>query len=83
MYPSAKAAKPARERVKTYEADEKFMAEWKRAEAEQEARSLLSNAAGYRTAGKEDLAVETYKRVIAQYPDTQWAEEAKKALEKP
>ncbi len=57
------------------------MADLKQLEMEQDAKAMLSEAAGYRSAKREDLAIETYKKVIETYPDTEWAKEAKKALE--
>lgn len=82
MYDGTDAAKTAGEQVKKYEADEKFMAELKRLEEEQDARAMLGDAAGYRSANREDLAVTTYKKVIEKYPGTEWAKEAEKAIQK-
>ncbi|MCC7191325.1 MAG: redoxin domain-containing protein [Phycisphaeraceae bacterium] len=81
IYAGTAASKAAAEQVKKYEADEKFMADLKQLEMEQDAKAMLSEAAGYRSAKREDLAIETYKKVIETYPDTEWAKEAKKALE--
>lgn len=70
----------AGEKVRAYEADEKFMAEYKKAAAEQDAKAALAMAGGYEEAGKTDLAAKAYREVVHNFPDTQAAAEAKKAL---
>lgn len=75
-------AKLAEAHIKGLEADEKFMASYKLSEVEAEAKSMLSMAKGYKQAGKDDLARQTYTQVIAKFPGTAWAEEAQAALTK-
>ncbi|MCX5661769.1 MAG: TlpA disulfide reductase family protein [Planctomycetota bacterium] len=75
-------AQVAAAHVKALEADEKFMASYKLSEAESEAKSLLSMARGYRAAGKDELATQTFTQVIAKFPWTEWATEAQAGLER-
>lgn len=82
LWKDSPAAKDAAEEVKTYEADEKLMASMKKEERERSARELVDMAKSYKTAGKADLAKETYERVLSEYADTPAAADAKAGLGK-
>lgn len=70
----------ASERVATYEADEAFMAELKKAEYAEAARAALSLARGYEEAGQTEEAIASYEQVVARFADTDEARDAKAAL---
>ncbi len=72
----------AKEHVATYESDESFMAQLKRADDADAARALSATARSYADAGKKDLAIETFQKVIDTYPDTPEAKQAAQALAK-
>jgi hypothetical protein len=75
--PQVQAAAP---QVARYEADPAFMAAYKKAQAQEAARRLLSLGKNYEDAGRADLAKEQYRKVVEGYADTPAAEEAKKRL---
>ena len=69
-YAHTSASAAAEERVHAYEADEKFMAAYRQADAEHRSKAGLAIAAGYDQAGKTALAVEAYHKVISEFPGT-------------
>jgi thiol-disulfide isomerase/thioredoxin len=70
----------AAEYVRGYETDEAFMAQWKQAESAEAARALLATARSYAEAGKKELAIETYEKVVADHAGTAEARQAQDAL---
>ena len=51
------------------------------AEAEEKASPLLNMARNYRLAGKNDLAADSYRQIIAKFPDTTFAQTARRELD--
>lgn len=82
VWKDSPVAKDAAERVKEYESNEALMASIKKEERERSARELVDMAKSYKTAGKTDLAQETYERVLKDYADTAAAADAKAGLGK-
>jgi peroxiredoxin len=85
-YPSTQAAADAQPMLADYEHDTALMQRIKEQSVETKAKSILSVARSYATAKKFDLAREKYQEVIAQFPNTRYADTARQemtALEKP
>jgi TolA-binding protein len=80
MYPGTDAAAEAAGDVKTYEADTVFITNLNNKVNGKKAESLLSLGDMYKAAGKTDEARAKYQAVIDQFPNTAWAETAKKAI---
>jgi len=80
-FPGTDAAAKASEIVKAYESDKDFMKKFNDAVAGPKAKSALSMADSYKRAGRADLAKKKYQSVIEQYPNTEYAEKAQKALD--
>jgi thiol-disulfide isomerase/thioredoxin/TolA-binding protein len=80
-YPKTTAGTEAAGIVKTYEANTAFMKRLADKANGQKAGSMLSMADNYRASGKLEQARTKYQEVIQQFPDTTWAETAKKAME--
>jgi TolA-binding protein len=79
-YPDTDAAKTAAVAAATYEKDPNFAKRAMEREVGGKAKSMLSLAANYRTAGRIDLAKKKYQEVIDQFPGTSYADNAKKEL---
>jgi outer membrane protein assembly factor BamD (BamD/ComL family) len=81
-YAGTDAANLAAEQVKTYnKAHPEFAANAKESAAGAKAKAALTLANSYRESGRTDLARSKYKSVIASYPNTSYAETAKRELE--
>lgn len=73
----------AAKRIAEYETDQEKMAVIHAAQAEQRARSLLSLARNYETAGNHEQAKATYEQVLAEYEAaTECCDKARAALAK-
>jgi hypothetical protein len=79
-YADTPAAKEAAEAVKKYDADVAFQAKLRDGPAAAKAKPALSMAENYAKNGRIELAKKKYQEVIDQYPDTSFADTAKKAL---
>ena len=79
-YPDTDAAKTAADAVATYEKDPAFVKRVNEKEFGAKAKSMLSLAENYVSAGRPELAQKKYQDVIDQFPDTSYADTAKKAL---
>jgi thiol-disulfide isomerase/thioredoxin len=66
--------------VKTYEANTAFMKQLADKANSKKAASMLSMADNYKAAGNAAQAKAKYQEVINQFPDSAWAETAKKAI---
>jgi thiol-disulfide isomerase/thioredoxin len=80
QYPGTDAATAAAEQVKTYEADKSFMTRANEANTAGKAKGMMSMAASYKAAGRNDLAKQKYEQVIKDFPGTSYAEQAKKEM---
>jgi TolA-binding protein len=80
-YPETTAGRDAASAVAAYEADAQFMQQVRDDAVAAKAKPMLGLADSYRTAGKLDQAREKYQEVIRQFPDTRFAETAKRRLE--
>jgi thiol-disulfide isomerase/thioredoxin len=74
------AAAAAAEEVAKYEKDPEFVKRSTGAAVDSKAKAALSMAGSYKAAGKTDLARQKYQSVIDQFPNTPYAESAKKEL---
>lgn len=73
----------AAKRIAEYETDQEKMAVIRAAQAQQRARSLLSLARSYETAGNHEQAKATYEQVLAEYESaTECCDKARAALAK-
>jgi thiol-disulfide isomerase/thioredoxin len=81
LYPGTSAASDAAAAVKAYEADTAFITKFNTKANTGKAESMLSMAESYKAAGNLDLAKKKYQDVIAQFPNTSWAQTAAKAIE--
>jgi tetratricopeptide (TPR) repeat protein len=79
-FPDAPVFKLAEARLQEYEANAEFMAQWKIASKEFEAKDILTAGQAYLRAGKKDLAAECFQRIVDEYPETEAAKKAKLAL---
>jgi thiol-disulfide isomerase/thioredoxin len=79
-YPGTDEAKTAAGVVANYEKDPAFVKRANEKEFGAKAKSMLSMADSYRSAGKTDLAKKKYQDVIDQFPDTSFAKQAKDDL---
>lgn len=70
----------AAERVAAYHADASFMASLKQAEAADAAKAMLATARSYAESDRKDLAIATYEKLLADYPDFDDAKQAKDEL---
>lgn len=82
QYPSTPAAETAAAEVSAYEKDPDFVKRVGAASIEKRAKSMLSMADNYASAGKYDLARQRYQAVIDTFPNTPFADTAKDALTK-
>ena len=75
------AAAKAADAVRTYEADAAFMKQYNETVVGAKAKNALSLADSYRRAGRLDMARKKYQAVINDYPNTDFAAQARKALD--
>jgi thiol-disulfide isomerase/thioredoxin len=80
LYAGTAPAASAAEHVAKYEKDPVFVKRANEKAAETKARSALSMAANYRSAGRTDKAREKLQSIIDEFPGTSFAETAKKEL---
>jgi hypothetical protein len=74
------AAATAAEEVARYEKDQAFVKRVMGSAVDSKAKAALSVANSYKESGRTDLAKEKYQSVIDQFPNTPYAETAKKEL---
>jgi thiol-disulfide isomerase/thioredoxin len=74
------SAATAAEEVAKYEKDPAFVKKVSGASADAKAKAALSVASSYKESGQTDLAKQKYQSVIEQFPNTPYAETAKKEL---
>ncbi|HTL30389.1 MAG TPA: thioredoxin-like domain-containing protein [Tepidisphaeraceae bacterium] len=79
-YADTPAAKEAAEMVKKYDADPAFQQKLRDSAAVAKAKPALNMAENYAKNGHVDMAKRKYQEVIDQFPDTTFADTAKKAL---
>jgi len=79
-YPNTAAGTEAATTVKAYEADTAFMQRISMKANQKKAESMLSMADNYRSAGNSEQAKAKYQEVIAMFPNSTWAETARKAI---
>jgi tetratricopeptide (TPR) repeat protein len=79
-YPETPAAASAQQAVSVYEQDPTFVQKAKDAAIATKANSVLGLADSYRRSGRADLARKKYESVIDQFPGTQFADTARKAI---
>ena len=79
-YANTPAASTAAEEVATYEKDPAFVKRVTGASTDAKAKAALSVANSYKESGQTDLAKQKYKAIIDQFPNTSYAETAKKEL---
>ena len=79
-FPDTKAGKGAAARIAEMKADKELMARMRLQAAEKDCKSWLSMARNYVKAGMPDKAGPYLKDILAKYPDTPFAEEARKLL---
>jgi thiol-disulfide isomerase/thioredoxin len=79
-FANTSAAATAAEEVAKYEKDQAFVKRVTGAAVDSKAKAALSMAASYKESGKTDLARQKYQAVIDQFPNTSYAETAKKEL---
>jgi thiol-disulfide isomerase/thioredoxin len=79
-YANTPAAATAAEEVAKYEKDPAFVQKVTGASADAKAKAALSVANSYKDSGNTDLAKQKYQSVIDQFPNTPYAETAKKEL---
>ncbi len=75
------AADTATKAIAVYEQDPDFVKAAKDAAVAVKAKSLLNLAEAYKRAGRTDLATVKLQRVIDDYPDTSFAQQARQALD--
>ncbi len=81
--PETEAGHTAAQRIAEYEADEDKMVVIRAAEAERQAKSLLSLARNYEAAGNPDQARATYQKILTEYETAaECCGQAKEALAK-
>jgi thiol-disulfide isomerase/thioredoxin/outer membrane protein assembly factor BamD (BamD/ComL family) len=81
LMPNTDAAAKAAEAVKAYESDAAFMKQYNETVVGSKAKSALTLADTYRRAGRKDIARQKYQAVIDDYPNTDYATQAQKALD--
>ncbi len=74
------AAATAGEEVKNYEKDPAFIKKANGSADESKAKSILNMATSYKNAGRSDLARKKFQEVVDQFPNTPFADTAKKEL---
>jgi len=79
-FPDTKAGKGAAARIAEMKADKELMARIRLRAAEKDCKSWLSMARNYVKAGMPDKARPYLKDILAKYPDTPFAEEARNLL---
>jgi thiol-disulfide isomerase/thioredoxin/TolA-binding protein len=81
LFPNTDAATKAAAEVKAYEADAAFMKQYSETVVGSKAKSALTLADSYRRAGRKDIAKQKYKSIVDDYPNTDYATQAQKALD--
>lgn len=81
-YKGSEAAGAAAEKVKAMKADKAISAAIAKSDADKKARPMLDMAADFVKAGKVDAARDYYKKVIDQFPDSEYAKKAKVEMDK-
>jgi TolA-binding protein len=79
-YADTEAAQVAQAAVAEYEKDPAFAKRANETVAGGKAKGMLGLAQSYKTSGKPELAKKKYQEVVDQFPDTSYAETAKKEL---
>ena len=79
-FPDTKAGRAAAARIAEMKADKQLMAGIRLQAAEKDCKSWLSMARNYVKAGMPEKAGPYLKNILAKYPDTPFAEEARKLL---
>lgn len=79
-FPGTEAAGKAQEQVAKYQQDAVFMKRMTEHAAASKATAALHMGDSYKAAGNIDMARKKYQSVIADYPNTSYAELAQKAL---
>jgi len=79
-YKGTDAAKKAKAKIKKIKSNERIMAKIRDAEAKKKCESLLATARMFVSNGKIKEAKEHYQRIVDEYPDTSYAEEAEEKL---
>ena len=79
-YANTPAGATAAEEAAKYEKDPAFVKRVSGAAIDAKAKAILSVANSYKESGKTDLAKQKYQSVIDQFPNTPYAETAKKEL---
>jgi len=80
QFTNTSPAETAQAEVKNYEKDPDFLKRANTASVQRKAESMLNMAASYKAAEKYDLARQRFQAVIDQFPNTPFAETAKKEL---
>jgi len=81
-YKGTKAAERANSRVAELEGDDEIAAKIRSMEAEKFSRRVLAMGRNYAKNGMKDQAIAEFKKVIDKYPESSFAGEAKRELEK-
>lgn len=80
QYPNTDAAKTAADAIAVYEQDPTFAKHAGASETDAKAKSMLSLANSYRTAGDLDAARAKFKEIIATFPKSSYASMAQTAI---
>jgi len=80
QFANTEAATAAVAEVTSYEKDPEFAKRVNAVSVERKANAMLSVAGSYKASGRNDLARQRYQAVIEQFPNTAFAETAKKEL---
>ena len=81
QYADTPQGKEAKERLADFDSDEEFQKQLRECEAEAKCQGLFSLARSYRANKVFEVAQAKYQEVIDQYPNTDFAEEARGELE--
>jgi TolA-binding protein len=80
QFANTSAAETAQAEMKHYEKDPNFLKRANTASLQRQAESMLNMAVSYKAAGRYDLARQQFHAVIEQFPNTTFAETAKREL---
>ena len=80
QFANTSAAETPQAEVKHYEKDLNFLKRANTASLQRQAQSMLNMAVSYKAAGRYDLARQRFHPVIEQFPNTTFAETAKRKL---
>jgi len=81
LYPDTEAGRKAADKVAEMRADKALMRKLLNQRAARVCEGLLRKAVNYRANGLLDEARRTYRKIIERYPDTDYADEAQRALQ--